>query len=214
MPLVESLRVLHAARRDEIVVTSMGTAREWMTFEQHPLDFVLVPSSMGQAPAFGLGLALACPERSVIVCNGDGSTLMNLGSLVSMTAEGPANLTLLLYDNGVYEVTGAQPTPGSAQARRTAKNVDFTAMARACGFASVFEFRELDAWKAGVRHVIDAPGPTFAWILVDPQPGASGPRSPGPGQERAVRFAEALKAAKTARPPAAADRRADETATR
>jgi phosphonopyruvate decarboxylase len=211
MPLTESLRVLHAARRDEIVVTSMGTAREWMTFEQHPLDFVLVPSSMGQASAFGLGLALACPERRVIVCNGDGSTLMNLGSLVSICTEAPANLTLLIYDNGVYEVTGAQPTPGSADARRSSKPVDFAAIARASGFESVFEFRELDAWKAGVPSVIDATGPAFAWILAAPQPGASGPRSPGPGKERAIRFAQAVKAAKTAKRRGARDVLADET---
>ncbi len=76
--LIAALTALHENRSEEIVVTAMGTAREWMTLEPHPLDFVLVPSSMGQAPSFGLGLALAQPDRQVVVCNGDGSMLMNL----------------------------------------------------------------------------------------------------------------------------------------
>ena len=201
MPLQESLQVLHAARRDEIVVTSMGTAREWMKLKPHPLDFVLVPSSMGQASALGMGLALACPERGVIACNGDGSTLMNLGSLVSITAAAPANLTLLLFDNGIYEVTGAQPTPGSPVARNKGGAVDFGETARACGFQSVYEFRRLEDWRRDVRSVIDAQGPTFAWLAVEPVPGAAGPRSPGPGPERAGRFADALTAARRATPP-------------
>src|SRR5579864_3178601 len=111
--LVESLVALHAVRRDEIVVTTMGAAREWQKLsggggggggggEKNPLDFVLVPSSMGQATSLGLGMALARPDRKVVVCNGDGSMLMNLGSLVTITAEAPANLTVIVFDNGVY----------------------------------------------------------------------------------------------------------------
>ena len=114
MPLIECLDVLRQARRDdEVVITAMGTAREWMKLGSHPLDFVFVPSSMGQASSLGLGMALARPEQNFIVCNGDGSTLMNLGSLVTITAEAPENLTLLLFDNRVYEVTGykARPVP-------------------------------------------------------------------------------------------------------
>ena len=67
-------------------MTTMAAAREWQKLQKQPLDFVLVPSSMGQATALGLGIALAQPEQKVIVCNGDGSMLMNLGSLVTITA--------------------------------------------------------------------------------------------------------------------------------
>src|SRR3990172_1208291 len=134
MPLREPLAVLRAARADgDVVVTSMGTAREWMAMGPlHARDFVFVPSSMGQAPSLALGLALAQPARRVVACSGDGSMLMSLGVLATITAEAPANLVLLVFDNGVYEVTGAQPTPGSALGRRDARDVDFAAMARAC----------------------------------------------------------------------------------
>ena len=192
MSLVASLEALHSVRTDEVVVTAMGTAREWMALGSHPLDFVLVPSSMGQAPALGLGIALAQPDRKVIVCNGDGSMLMNLGSLVTITSEAPANLTLLIFDNGVYEVTGSQSTPGAREARKDCRDIDFLAVATACGFSSIYGFDEIDHWQAEVRNVIDAAGPTFARLKVAPLE-ASGPKSPGPGKQRAIEFAAALK---------------------
>ncbi len=191
--LVDALAALHHVRTDEVVVTTMGTAREWMILGSHPLDFILVPSSMGQAPSLGLGIALAQPKRKALVCNGDGSMLMNLGSLVSITAEAPPNFTLLLFDNGVYEVTGAQATPASATIRKDGLPIDFAAAATACGFRSVFEFTDLDVWTASIRKVINAKGPTFARIAVAPIPGAVGPRSPSPGPPRAIAFKNALR---------------------
>ena len=194
MPLIECLAALRQARRDdEVVITAMGTAREWMKLGSHPLDFVFVPSSMGQASSLGLGMALAKPEQNVIVCNGDGSTLMNLGSLVTITAEAPKNLTLLLFDNRVYEVTGSQITPGSSDSRSDNRDVDFGSLAKACGFQSVFEFNTLQEWQDTVRDVIESTGPTCAWVKVNPIPNAGGPRSPSPGRKRAVEFAEALR---------------------
>lgn len=194
VPLVDALRAVHATRGEEdVVVTTMGTAREWMKLSPHPLDFVLVPSSMGQATSLGLGIALAQPGRRVIVCNGDGSMLMNLGSLVTITAQAPANFSLLLFDNGVYEITGAQATAANPGIRNGAGDVDFPALAAACGFRSVFEFCTLDDWRNAVADVIASGGPTFARIAVAPVPGARGPKSPSPAPERARRFAAALQ---------------------
>ncbi len=194
MPLVESLRVLKDVRTDEVVVTAMGTAREWMALGSHPLDFVLVPSSMGQATSFGLGLALAQPTRRVVVCNGDGSMLMNLASLVTITAQAPRNLITIIFDNGVYEVTGAQPTLGSAGFRPNGSQVDYSALAQASGFETLFEFDDLAEWQEQIHNVFAAEGPTFVLLKVAPVPGAVGPKSPGPAKQRAVDFAKALKA--------------------
>ena len=194
MPLSACVSALREARGDrDIVITSMGSSREWMALgATHPLDLVYVPSSMGQAPSLGLGLALACPERRVIVCNGDGSMLMNLGALASITAAGVSNLVVCLFDNGVYEVTGAQPTPGAARGRTDATSIDWLGIARACGFRSLGRYSDLAEWQRDVRDVLRAPGPGFAVLDVAPVPGAVGPRSPGPGAERAHRFMIAL----------------------
>ena len=194
MPLRGAIAALHAARRsDDVVVTTMGAAREWMALGTQPLDVVFVPSSMGQATSLGLGLALARPDRRVVVANGDGSMLMNLGSLVTIAAAAPSNLVVILLANGVYEVTGAQPIPGAATARSTGTNVDFVAMARASGFHAVFRFTELAEWIAELPAVLAAPGPVFAVVDVAPVPSAPGPRSPGPAAGRARAFMAALR---------------------
>lgn len=197
MALHDALLALHRARRaDDLIITSMGAAREWMALGAGPLDLPLVPSSMGTAPSIGLGAALAQPERRVIVVNGDGAMLMNLGSLVTITAAGPKRLTLILQDNGAYEVTGAQPTAGSPKGRGDGASVDFLGMARACGFRSLFHFVDAAEWSRSIDRVLDAEGPNFVLLDVAPVPGAVGPRSPGHAPTRARELRHQLSIAR------------------
>jgi sulfopyruvate decarboxylase subunit beta len=158
MPLGESLQVLIELRRDDqIVVTSMGAAREWPRLSRHPLDFHYVPSTMSGAVPLALGLALAQPTREVLVCSGDGSLLMSLGCLVTVIDSGATNLTIVLIDNGVYEITGGQRTA----AART--GVDFAGLAQAAGFPNVSQFRDLPDWRTRAAPVLALPGPRFLW---------------------------------------------------
>lgn len=186
MELVPALEVLRAARHDdEIIIPTMGNAREWMKLgASRALDFILVPSAMGHGTSIGLGMALARPERRVIVLSGDGSLLMNLGSLASIVAANARNLVVIVFDNGVYEVTGQQPTAGAA--------VDFTAVARGCGFTSVHRFRDAAEWRAKARRVLDTDGPTLIALDVEPVDGGTAPHSPGPNAARASAFRKAL----------------------
>jgi sulfopyruvate decarboxylase subunit beta len=193
LSLVDCLHALRESRTDEVVIAAMGAAREWMTLSSHPLDFIFVPSSMGQATSLGLGMALARPERRVLVLNGDGSMLMNLGSLVTITAQSPANLSLVVLDNGVYEVTGSQQTPGTSPARADGRDIDFGAIASACGFRSVIRPDSLAAWRSHLPALLRAPGPHFVHLPVVPMyDRPCGPKSPGAGRERTRRFAAAL----------------------
>jgi sulfopyruvate decarboxylase subunit beta len=194
MPAKDALIAIHAARgADDVVVTTMTPARDWMTLPPHPLDMVLVPSAMSHATSMGLGLALAQPARRVIVCNGDGSMLMNLGSLVSIVGSGATNLVVIVFDNASYEVTGSQPVPGAGC-------VDFATIARGAGFSRVFEFASIDEWRGAVAETLGGSGdgggsgPTFVTLRVDPVVGLPGPKSPGPARDRARRFMEALRA--------------------
>jgi thiamine pyrophosphate-dependent acetolactate synthase large subunit-like protein len=191
MALREAVSVLRDVRGPtDIVIPSMGSAREWMALgPTHDLDFVLVPSAMGHATSVGLGLALAQPDRRVIVLSGDGSLLMNLGSLVTISAQRPTNLVVVVFVNGVYEVTGAQVTPGSED-----QPVDYIALARASGIRSVFHWSALEDWRAGIDGALGTDGPTVVVLDVAPVPGAVGPRSPGPTGPRVERFISALRA--------------------
>ena len=195
MPVTPAVALVHSTRRDDdVVISAMGAAREWMALGPlHPRDLVLVPSAMGHATSIGLGLALAQPTRRVIVLAGDGALLMNLGTLVTISAHAPANLVVVLYDNGVYEVTGAQPTPGSPAGRAHGDAIDFAAVARACGLPSVFRWSTLEDWQHGIGDAFAAQGPTLVVLDVAPVPGGAGPRSPGPAPERARRFMAALR---------------------
>lgn len=194
LELRDAVEVIREARgRRDIVVPSMGSAREWMSLgPTSDLDLVLVPSAMGHATSVGLGLALAQPERRVIVLSGDGSLLMNLGTLVTISAQAPPNLVVIVFMNGVYEVTGAQVMPGAASGRANADPVDFGEIAKSCGIRSVFRFSTPDQWRKGIHDALSATGPTFVTLDVLPVAGAVGPGSPGPTRERAQRFMSAL----------------------
>jgi len=192
--LVESLQVLADLRTDEVVVTTMGAAREWVKICNHPLDFVMVPSSMGQASSVGLGIALARPDKQVIVCNGDGSMLMNLGSLITISTQAPKNFALLIFDNGMYEVTGGQATPASTGLRGEKCSVQFDELASVCGFGTVQVFKTLDEWQSGAKEFLAQPGPICGVLKTAPVSGNVSPKSPGPAKQRALNFKEALAA--------------------
>jgi hypothetical protein len=117
---MDLLRALAARRTEEIVVMTMTTTLQWPLVSQHELDFDFLAFGMGHAGDFGLGLALARPERKTIVLKGDGGLLMCLGSLVTMGRYAPGNLLVLLMENRTYEMVGAQPLP---------PRTDFTALA-------------------------------------------------------------------------------------
>ena len=167
MALLPALEVVASLRREEIVVATMGSAREWPKLSSHTRDLHYLPSAMGQAPTLGLGLALAQPSREVIVFNGDGCMLMNLGCLVTIAACGAINLTLIVLENGIYEVTGGQRTAAGAL-EGNARGVDFAALARAAGIKSTFDFDDLDRWRQEAADVLRSAGPRFICLHVAP----------------------------------------------
>ncbi len=184
---IEVLKLLREHRRDEVVVATMGGEREWIKMSQHPRDFYFVPSSMGQAPTLGLGLALARPDLRVVVLNGDGCTLMNLGCLVTIAEQSPKNLAVIVMNNGVYEVTGAQPVAGAGR-------VDFAAIARASGIRQVSHVQDISSWRSVAPRILRGPGLEFAVVDVEPiRTGEVGPKAPGPMKEQIERFTEAIK---------------------
>jgi len=180
----DCLAVLAQHRTDEVVIAAMSSAVRWPAHSRHPRDLIYVPSTMGGAPALGLGLALARPDVRVIVLNGDGSMLMNLGSLVTIAEQRPANLALIVLDNGVYAVTGGQPVPGGG-------GVDFAQMAVGAGWPSAQRLRELSEWEMTLPALLSASGPHLVQLTVEPEP-TSITVPPEPMPERLGRFVAAL----------------------
>lgn len=117
--------------------------------------------AMGMAVPVGLGLALARPERPVVVLTGDGELLMNVGSLATVTASGPANLTIVVLDNGHFGETGMQHS-------HTSLGTDLAAVARGFGIRTVHGLTDLDGASALGAAVGNEEGPAFAHVLVSP----------------------------------------------
>jgi phosphonopyruvate decarboxylase len=118
---------------------------------------------MGAASATGLGLAIAQPQRRVIIIDGDGSLCMQLGSLVSIAGEGPKNLFHFVLVNGIYETSGGQPIP--CQPR-----LNFAALAKGAGYPHAFSFLERDAFEGQLAAIMNLDGPVFVALEVDQEP--------------------------------------------
>jgi thiamine pyrophosphate-dependent acetolactate synthase large subunit-like protein len=180
----QALEVLARHRGSRIVITTMTSIGLWPALSDTPLDFAYMPSAMGHGPALGLGLAMAHPERGVIVLNGDGCTLMNPGSLVTLASH-PADVFVIIMDNQLYEVTGGQPTAGAGR-------VDFAALARASGITRTYVFDTTETWNAGAAESLRGPGPVVIWLRIEGRLGQKTPKPPRPMSEQIQRLQQAL----------------------
>jgi phosphonopyruvate decarboxylase len=156
-----ALRILARARTDQVVITHMSSAREWpLVSSREDLDLPLM-QCMGKASSVGLGLALACPDRRVIVLDGDGSLLTNLGSLVTIAAAAPSNFLHVVLENGTYDTTGGQPVPNSGR-------VDFAGLALEAGYRGAYEFESADELDAALPSILQEEGPILVCLKVAP----------------------------------------------
>jgi thiamine pyrophosphate-dependent acetolactate synthase large subunit-like protein len=146
-------------RGDALVVTGLGSSTyDAAAAGDHVSNFYLW-GAMGGAAMIGLGLALAQPKRRVLVITGDGEMLMGLGSLATIGAQQPRNLSIIVLDNEHYGETGMQET-------HTRGDVDLAGVARETGFrqtATLYDPRQLEAW---IPKFYRTPGPIFAAIKV------------------------------------------------
>ena len=156
----ECIRLLAAHHTDEIVVPLYQAAFEWHAIKQWPLTYYAF-GAMGQGSSHGLGFAIGVPERRVWVLDGDGSLLMNLGTLVTIAEAAPRNLIHFVFENGTYEANGAHPIPGSGR-------VSFAGIATAAGIPNVHEFSEIDTLGEALPEILTAAGPTFVDLRVVP----------------------------------------------
>ena len=180
----QALEVLSRHRSDQIVVTTMSAVGIWPEFSDTTADFHYIPSTMGQAASFGLGLALAQTERGIIVINGDGCILMNLGCLVTIAAN-PADIYVIVMANGIYEVTGGQATAGG-------RRVDFAAIARGSGIEKAFSFDTIENWDSNAQAILAQPGPVLVELNVEARHGQETPKPARPMAEQIKRLRSAL----------------------
>jgi len=156
MNRLDATRALSQWFGDDAVIASLGhPAYDLFTAGDRDANFYTW-GSMGLASSIGLGLAMAQPDRRVIVLDGDGSLLMNLGSLATIGWVQPKNLVLIVWDNALYGTTGGQDTA-------TAHRADLAAAASAMGIRAVATVKNLDELTAAAARVDAEPGP---WVII------------------------------------------------
>jgi len=154
-----AIRVLLAERGDLLVVTGLGsTTYDAASVADDERNFYLW-GAMGGAVMVGLGLAIARPDRPVLVVTGDGDTLMGLGALATVGVQAPPNLAIAVFDNGRYAETGMQPS-------HTDSAVDLTGVARSCGIAAAFDIAEETALADFTRRVQQKEQTLFARVAI------------------------------------------------
>ena len=164
----DAIDALVARSSGAVTVTTEQAIGAWRAAVPEPAneipDHLDVVGCMGSASTIALGIALAQPHRTVIIIDGDGSLLMQLGSLVTIAGAAPANLFHFVFENGVYETSGSQPLPGEGR-------FDLTEMARAAGYAESLRFVDATRFSSELPSLLQRRGPIFVSVRTEPEDG-------------------------------------------
>ncbi len=157
-------RLVERLEHDEAVIGGIGNTNFDLFAAGHrPQNFYML-GSMGLACPIALGVALAQPERGVVALEGDGSILMGLGCLATIANVKPRNLTIIIWDNGIYQITGKQQTA-------TGGVTDIVAIARGAGIANAEWVRDESHFDKLIDRRFDDGGPFLLAAKIDDQPG-------------------------------------------
>jgi thiamine pyrophosphate-dependent acetolactate synthase large subunit-like protein len=156
-------RLTSRLKDNEAVVAGIGNTNfDLWAAGRRPQNFYML-GSMGLALPIALGVALAQPSRRVIALEGDGSLLMQLGCLTTIAMLKPTNLSVVVFDNGVYQITGGQATPAATGA-------DIVAMARGAGLAASAWAADEDDFEHLMDQALGASEPHFIGVRIDGKP--------------------------------------------
>jgi thiamine pyrophosphate-dependent acetolactate synthase large subunit-like protein len=174
-------RLISMLKGDEAVIGGIGNTNfDLWAAGQRPQNFYML-GSMGLAYPIALGVAIAQPDRRVVALEGDGSLLMQLGCLSTIASLAPRNLTLIVMDNGIYQITGGQPTPAAARS-------DIVAIAQGCGLAASAWAADEEDFQRRSAAALAADKPTLIAVRIDDSPGVGKPlRDPAQIRERFMR---------------------------
>jgi thiamine pyrophosphate-dependent acetolactate synthase large subunit-like protein len=162
-------RLIAKLKREEAVIGGIGNTNFDLWAAGHrPQNFYML-GSMGLAFPIALGVALAQPDRRVLALEGDGSLLMQLGALSTVASVRPKNLTMIVMDNGIYQITGAQPTPAADVA-------DVVAIAIGSGLANSAWAADEEDFERLVESSLTASEPSLIAVRIDDKPGVGATR--------------------------------------
>ena len=161
MHMVDVVRAFAEHRADAIVVPGRSV-RYWAQISETAFDLPLGDPAMGGHAGFALGVALAQPNRRVVLFDSEGDVLMSLGMLATIAEQAPANFYHFVLDNECYATTGGQPVPN-------AKNVAYDVLARGAGYPRAHAFTQLDDLRRELPGILSLTGPVLVAAKVLPE---------------------------------------------
>jgi len=154
-------------RGESVCITTMTQSGTWNRQSDKPELDISIGNGMSKASSVGLGIALGCPKRKVMVLDGDGSLLMNLGSLVTVAGKKPKNFIHFVFNNAIYAVVGGQPLPMHGK-------IDYCGIAIACGYLKAVKFKNSKKFEHDLPDLINSDGPIFIEIESEQKPALEG----------------------------------------
>ena len=158
---LEMMKVIDRYREDAVVVPTMRANGAWAQVSRNEKRDIPTGGAMGKTSSFALGMCLAQPGTKFIVYDGDGSLVMNLGTLVTIGDKAPSNMYHFVLDNGVYATTGGQDVPGAGV-------TDYADMARAAGYRHTYQFTDLEDFATQAEEIFNQEGPVLVWVKTIP----------------------------------------------
>lgn len=159
---VDMFNVFQRYRGDAIVVPGRG-GRFWLPMSKQPrLDVPLGDPAMGGHASFAAGLAMAQPNKKVILFDSDGDIVMNMGILATIAEQAPENFYHFVLDNECYATTGGQPIPN-------AKNIAYDVIAKGAGYPRTYSIETLEDFEVNIEGILSQPGPVFITMKVVPE---------------------------------------------
>ncbi len=160
MTRLDALQAIYPELERSVVVTIMGAVAAELQSIGHRPNFFYLLHAMGLASSVGLGIALARPELPVVVLDGDGSLLMNLGTLVTVAGMAPKNYLHVVLEGKTYDTSGGQPTPNEGK-------VDFAGLARAAGYVRAETADDEAGLHQALSELVKADGPALLCVRVN-----------------------------------------------
>jgi len=155
-----AIKVLSRRRDEQVVVSTMTIMAPWTATGANERDLRCV-GFMGGSSTLGLGVALARPDTPVWILDGDGSLAMQLGSLLTIANSAPENFVHLVFNNGVYDTSGAQPT-------LAANSMSFAELARSAGYPHTYTFDNAETFDSEFDEILNQSGPILIELMTEP----------------------------------------------
>lgn len=160
-------RLLPLLREEYLICANGYISRDAFNANDRTKNFYML-GSMGQASSIGLGLALAKPKEKVVIFDGDGNLLMNLGVLTMIAKYKPSNLMHVVFDNECYDSTGGQPSISA--------DIDLADIAKSCGIPNVDKKKSGEDFVSSFKRYLEKDGPSFLLVKVERDPLVKMPR--------------------------------------